>query len=195
MDINVKYYQRLYNRGTKLYFKISEIVDEGKRIMATVDSLLAANEEVLLIATQSRIMPGGSLTTPDSIFVTTRRVIFENPRLFGLKKDMVDFMFKDLANGLIKKGILSSEIHLVQRFNGEKVVLPAVSKGVAQELFSIIRRGISGDFEQQQQQHGQQQMVQEDESTKLLRFAEMRDKGIITEEEFQNVKTKLLGDL
>ena len=140
-------------------------------------------------------MPGGSLTTPDSIFVTTRRVIFENPRLFGLKKDMIDFMFRDLANVLIKKGILSSEIHLVPRLNSEKVVLPAVSKGVAQELFSTIRRGISGDFEQQHQQQGQQQMVQEDTSTKLLRFAEMRDKGIITEKEFQYIKTKLLGDL
>ena len=68
---------------------------------------------------------------------------------------MADFMYKDLGNVLIKKGILSSEIHLVPRFNGEKVVLPAVSKGVAQELF-IIRRGISGDFDEQQQQ-GQQQ--------------------------------------
>ena len=39
---------------------MSDIADEGKRIMTTVASLLGtANEEVLLTANQSRIMPGG----------------------------------------------------------------------------------------------------------------------------------------
>jgi hypothetical protein len=150
---------------------------------------------------QKRIVPGGSLTTPDSIFVTTRRIVFENPKWLGMKKELIDFMFKDLANVKINKGIFSSEIELSPRFNSDKLLLPAVSKGVAEGLFSMIRKGISGDLEDTNERYSKDTVQQrpkvqpEDVLAKLERFAALKEKGIISEEEFQAIKKKLLGDM
>ena len=171
--------------------------------MAAIDKLLAMNERVLMTANQSRVLPGGSLTTPNSIFLTTKRIIFENPRLLGLKRDLIDFMFVDLANVKIRKGIFSSQLELFPRWNSEKVELPAVGKKVAEELFSMIRKGMNGDLIEVPTQAPALPapepapapatvLLPEAPESRLERFAAMRDKGIVTEAEFQAVKTKLL---
>ena len=74
------------------------------------------------------------------------RNIFRNPRMWGLKIDLMDYAYKDLANVELHKEIFTTEIELTPRFNSEKVKLPAVSKDVAEELFGAIRKGMHGDF-------------------------------------------------
>jgi hypothetical protein len=71
---------------------------------------------------------------------------------------------------------------------------------VAEEIFGMIRKGISGDLEDTNNR-GPKDTVQqptlqtEDALAKLERFAAMKEKGIVSEEEFQAVKKKLLGDV
>ena len=108
--------------------------------------MLTEGEQILINAEQSRMMPGGSIATPNSIYVTNKRIIFRNPRMWGLKIDLMDYAYKDLANVELHKGIFTTEIELTPRFNSEKVKLPAVSKDVAEELFGAIRKGMHGDF-------------------------------------------------
>ena len=63
-----------------------------------VIKLLMINEDILLTAKQAKGVPGGSLSTPNSIYVTNTRVIFKNPKLFGLKADIIDVNYRDVSN-------------------------------------------------------------------------------------------------
>jgi hypothetical protein len=175
--------------------KQNTLEDKSK---SAIDKLLDINEQVLLTADQSRIMPGGSLSTPDSIHVTNRRIIFKNPRWLGTKIDIMDFMYRDLANAELHEGWLSTEIILTIRFNGEKIKLPAVSKSVADELFGIIRKGIAGDlgFGSDGQVIVQQQQQQPNDAvTKLEKLSALKEKGMISDAEYDAAKTRLLGEL
>lgn len=162
-----------------------------------IDKMLTEGEQILINADQSRMMPGGSIATPNSIFVTNKRIIFRNPRLWGLKVDLMDYAYTDLANVELHKGIFTTEIELTPRFNSEKVKLPAVSKEAAEELFGAIRKGMHGDFGLddgtsnlvvQQQRH-------DDPISKLERLSALKDKGMISDKEFGAVKTRLLSEI
>ena len=106
----------------------------------TITQMLMENEHVIVSGSQSRIFPGGSLLTPDSLYVTDFRVIYRNPSMLGIKKDWQDFYYIDLANVKIHKGLFTSEIELISRFNGESTMLPAMKKKIAEEMFHMIQR-------------------------------------------------------
>jgi hypothetical protein len=46
---------------------------------------LDKGEQVQFIARQSKHRPGGSFTTPDTIFVTNKRIVIRDPSLLGVK--------------------------------------------------------------------------------------------------------------
>ncbi len=110
-------------------------------------SMLAEGEKILIIAEQSRTLPGGSLFTPNTILVTNRRVLFKDPELLGLKANIIDMNYRDISNVRLKRGIFSTEIYLTSRFEGRDIVLQAVDKDVAQRVISTIQSGINGDLE------------------------------------------------
>ena len=110
-------------------------------------SMLAEGETILIIAEQSRTLPGGSLFTPNTILVTNRRVLFKDPELLGLKANIIDMNYRDISNVRLKRGIFSTEIYLTSRFEGREIVLQAVDKDVAQRVISTIQSGINGDLE------------------------------------------------
>lgn len=110
-------------------------------------SMLAEGERILIIAEQSRTLPGGSLFTPNTILVTNRRVLFKDPELLGLKANIIDMNYRDISNVRLKRGIFSTEILLTSRFEGRDIVLQAVDKDVAKRVISTIQSGINGDLE------------------------------------------------
>lgn len=110
-------------------------------------SMLAVGEKILIIAEQSRTLPGGSLFTPNTILVTNRRVLFKDPEFLGLKANIIDMNYRDISNVRLKRGIFSTEIYLTSRFEGREIVLQAVDKDVAQRVISTIQSGINGDLE------------------------------------------------
>ncbi|MGH9979552.1 MAG: PH domain-containing protein [Nitrososphaeraceae archaeon] len=162
-----------------------------------IDRMLTEGEQILIYADQSRMMPGGSIATPNSIYVTNKRIIFRNPRMWGLKVDLMDYAYKDLANVELHKGIFTTEIELTPRFNSEKVKLPAVSKEIAEELFGAIRKGMHGDFGLDDVTGNLvvQQQKPDDPISKLERLSALKEKGMISDNEFEAVKTKLLSEI
>jgi hypothetical protein len=163
-----------------------------------IDKMLTEDEQILINAEQSRMMPGGSIATPNSIYVTNKRIIFRNPRMWGLKIDLMDYAYEDLANVELHKGIFTTEIELTPRFNSEKVKLPAVSKDVAEELFGAIRKGMHGDFGLGDVATGNvvlQQQKPDEPISKLERLSALKEKGIISDKEFEAVKTRLLNEI
>jgi hypothetical protein len=115
-----------------------------------VKALLMDGEEVLLGATQARIMPGGSIFTPNFLYVTNKRVIFKDPKTWGLKADIIDINYQDIMYVRLKRGVFSTQIFLRSRFVAEEVTIPAVNKEIAKEVNTLIQMGIRGDLPKQE---------------------------------------------
>lgn len=172
----------------------------GYEVDSEIRSMLMPGEEVLLVASQSRGVPGGSLTTPNKIHVTNMRVLFKDPKLFGLKADIVDLSYKDISNIRMKRGLFSTEIFLKSRFLSDEVRLPAVDKQIAQQLNAMIQKGIRGELPRQINTEVKNTPFEKtkevpDPLKELERLGELKQKGIITDEEFQRVKSELLKRL
>lgn len=111
-----------------------------------IKTMLLEGEQVLLVASQSQILPGGSLFTPNTVYITDRRVLFKDPKWLGLKADIVDMNFKDISNVRLKRGVFSTEIYLKSRFLSDEIRLPAVDKNIAKQVISMIQKGIRGEL-------------------------------------------------
>jgi hypothetical protein len=57
-------------------------------------NMLNPNEEVFVVARQSRFKPGGSKFTPNVVFGTDRRIIIKDPSMLGLREDIVDIPYE-----------------------------------------------------------------------------------------------------
>jgi hypothetical protein len=58
-----------------------------------IREMLNPDEKVLLVASQSRIRPGGSHFTPNIIYATDRRIIIRDPYMLGIKENVVDIPY------------------------------------------------------------------------------------------------------
>lgn len=167
-----------------------------------IQHLLLQREQILLRVTQSRVGPGSSMTTPASLYITNIRVIYRIPKWAGLKADIIDINYQDIADVSLKRGILHTDIVLKTRFHTEDIVIPGIDKHTAEQADVFIRQGIRGEGLGQQSSNTQNytyrtQGVEEqkqDPLDKLAKLADLKQKGAITDEEFQRLKTQLLGN-
>jgi len=161
--------------------------------------MLLPGEEVLLVAEQSRLAPGGSFTTPNKIYVTNRRVLFRNPRLLGLRADINDFSYDDISNVRLHRGVFTTEIYLKSRFLSDEVVLPAVDKDTARRLNEYIRLGMRKELpgqivsERVTAPVAEKAVLIRDPIAEVDRLYSLKEKGAITAEEFEKLKSTLLG--
>ena len=161
-----------------------------------IKSVFIPGEEVLLIASQARAKPGGTLSTPNKIYVTNMRVLHKDPKLFGLKADIIDVAFKDISNVEMKRGVFSTQITLAVRFHSKPVSLPAVDKATAQQLNLLIQKGIRGELPRQITSEDRNAPTRAKEPSDPLReierLGELKQKGLISEDEFKKLKSDLL---
>jgi hypothetical protein len=64
--------------------------------------------------------------------------------LLGLRKNIEDFKFIDMANTVIDHGIIHSNIKIKMRFQPNEVVLEGIPKKVSREIFKTIQDGVAG---------------------------------------------------
>jgi hypothetical protein len=182
--------------------------------------MLNPNEEVFVVARQSRLKPGGSKLTPNVVFATDRRIIIKDPSMLGLREDIVDIPYDMISSVRIDKGMFSSNIMFkapglvnssrrgkldkLMMVDGDEIrreqvgeeedgIITAIPKDKAEELLEVIRNGMDRDrevYSQQQQQQSQPQSLSiADEITKL---ANLKERRIISEDEFQQMKQDLI---
>src|ERR671928_1798378 len=160
-----------------------------------IAEMLNPNEEVFVLARQSRLKPGGSAFTPNIVFGTDRRIILKDPSMLGLRENVVDIPYDMISSVRIDKGVFSSNVifkapglissgrrgTLDKMMEGygdkrglaeEEGMIAAIPKNKAEELVEIIRNGIDRDREvyhhpQVEQLHPQQSMSFADELMKL----------------------------
>jgi len=161
-----------------------------------IKGMLLEGEEILMTAEQGRLRPGGSITTPNTIYITNVRLLFKDPRLFGLRANIVDVNYVDISNVRLKRGILSTEIFLKSRFLSDEVRLPAVDKEVAQQVSGMIHKGMRGEFARPADSRDTGKSNSPDTPVqKLGRIAELKERGLITDDEFSKLKAEILKEL
>lgn len=107
--------------------------------------MLLPGEQVIFIASQSKVAPGGSLS-PNSIYITNMRVLFKGPRWLGLKANIVDVSYKDISTVMLKRGIFTTELYFKPHLTNYKIKLPALEKRAAQRVSQLIQRGIRNEL-------------------------------------------------
>ena len=165
--------------------------EEGKTIKVpnAVKKMLLADEQVMAVIKQSRLK---AAVTPDSIIVTSHRIIRYSPSALGLHKEIEDYRYEDIANLKIDKGIMFATITIKRRFMSEDLVLDNLPGGQADRISKAIQenlRRMSGapaapaKTSQQTPPTSPQDPLQ----VLKLRFA----RGEITKEQFEEMKRAL----
>src|SRR5919107_168378 len=124
-----------------------------------ITDMLNPDEKILLVARQSRIKPGGSYFTPNTIYATDRRIIIRDPYMLGLKANIIDIPYDIITSLKLEKGLLSSTIRfkapglmsstklgmmdsLIDGEDDQGGIIEAIPKDKAQDLLEIIRSGM-----------------------------------------------------
>jgi hypothetical protein len=176
-----------------------------------IQKQLLEKEQILLRVRQSRIGPGGSALTPISIYITNMRVIYRKPIWIGLKSEIIDVNYQDIADIRLKRGIIHTDIFLKSRFHTDEIAVKGTNTHIAERANAFIQQGIRGEhpgqFVHRQPQRApnynycsdsQEERELEDIESKmdpvdkLTKLADLKQKGILTNEEFQRLKIKLL---
>jgi hypothetical protein len=194
---------------------ITDITDkEDLEEIKEISEMLNPNEEVFVVARQSRLKPGGSAFTPNIVFGTDRRIIIKDPSMLGLRENVVDIPYDMISSVRIDKGVFSSNIifkapglinsgrrgKLDKMMEGygdasgladEEGIITAIPKNKAENLLEVIRNGMDRDrevYRHREQQPQQQQSIADE----LMKLANLKEKGVISEEEFQQMKQDLI---
>jgi len=134
----------------------------------------------------SAITSGVSDGTTWLIIVTHKRVLFlDKGMLFGLKQ--IEIPIRQISGISHKVGLLNGSIEIASSA-GKKTIAGIVKKDVVK-----VARIISDFVENTSHSGGQKSSSQVDTVSQLERLAELRIQGILTEEEFQSQKLKLLA--
>ena len=174
-----------------------------------IKNMLNPNEKVLLVARQSRFLPGGSALTPNVVIATDRRIIIRDPYDLGFRSEIVDIPYDVITSVKLMKGVLTSTIlfkapALVNKSklglldediageDDQDGAIQALPKGDAEDLLEIIRRGIQGYDKTNEPMVQVASMSIADEINKL---SKLKDQGIITATEFEEMKNRLIKNL
>ncbi|HYL65630.1 MAG TPA: PH domain-containing protein [Nitrosopumilaceae archaeon] len=154
-----------------------------------IKNMLDAAEIIKAVARQSKLMPGGKLITPKTIFATDKRLLIRDPNMLGLRSDVDAIPYSQINNVKLEKGVFTSRVMIKSgNFNtDEQGYIDAIPKDKAAKIVAIINEGI-----RLAQTHTtevvQQKSVEDDPLTMLKkRFV----KGEITKEEFEDMKKML----
>lgn len=186
-----------------------------------INEMLNPDEKVLLVARQSKIKPGGSYFTPNTIYATDRRIIIRDPYMLGIKANVVDIPYDIITSLKLEKGLLSSTIRfkapglmsstklgmmdsIIEGEDDQTGIIEAIPKDKAEDLLEIIRSGMNDSrrIPPSKRQKSidlnepKEVMTSSNHSVsiadELRKLAKLKEEGIVTEEEFNQMKQQLI---
>ena len=182
--------------------------DIDPREFTKISGSLDEGEQVLMAVRQSRVKPGGAaILTPNTIFVTEKRIVIRNPTKMGLGENIEDYPYDQITSVKLEKGMFSASIQFtipgmteesksgkglrdfglgyVPWNRNDEGVIDAIPKDKAEKLFKIIREGV------QKAKNAKSRTQITQQQTPLDRLKMKYVNGEITEEEFER-KRKVL---
>lgn len=184
-----------------------------KKVAQNVGEILTRDEQVLYVCMQN--FNAGPMKK--SIVATTRRLIYFEPQIFG-RFNFRDYPWQDILDAQLNQGMISSEM-TVRLMGGQAETLGNLDKDQARRMYSICqqqedewreRRRVRQLEEDRARSGGV--IVQsggapagatapaptpapEDPVERLAKAKSLLDRGLISEEEFNAVKTRILENL
>ena len=189
---------------------IRPLDEEDFQEIEKIKEMLNPNESVIIVARQSKILPGGSYVTPNTIYATNNRIIIRDPYMLGIKENTVDIPFDAITSVKLEKGLFSSTIRfeapaivgskrlgmingLVSGDRDNEGVIRAIPKRKAEDLVEVIRSGMYN-----RPDHVRDKVTNNNSSQtssiadELIKLAKLKEQGVLTEEEFNRIKQDLL---
>lgn len=162
-----------------------------------IQSILENDEKVLHAFEEASIT--GKVGGAESIYVTNKRVFKLKPTTLGLRRNVEDYRYVDMANVYMKKGITRSDIYIHMRFLSNDVGIEHIPKEATMEIFKTIQAGIQGKLETKEQVSNKSESNIKSDSDdimdKIRKLSELKKEGILSEEEFEEKKRQLLEKL
>ncbi len=164
---------------------------EGKalRVPKAIKKMLLPAERVMGVVKQSRLK---AALTPDSIIVTDRRIIRCSPSALGLRKQIEDYRYEDVANLKVDQGILFATITVKRRFMSADLVLDNLPKGKADYLTRLIQENLNRTSAASTSPAAPGQQTGSTQPEDPLQILKLRfAKGEITKEQYEEMKRAL----
>jgi hypothetical protein len=201
-------------------FSIQPLSSDNLNAIRKIRDVLNPDENVIIVARQSRILPGGSYVTPNTIYATEKRLIIRDPYMLGIKENLIDIPYDVITSIKLEKGLFSSTIRfeapalvgskklgmihgIIHGNNDNEGMIQAIPKVKAQDLIEVIRfgmhqKGIEGLYNTEKENYSalsnQSNQIGSysiaDELTKLIK---LKEQGVLNEEEFLRIKKDLVG--
>jgi hypothetical protein len=128
---------------------------------------------------------------PKKLIITTKRAIIYKPELVG--NAVEDFQLNFISNVDVKKGMMRSDITIHAGL--ESHTIEYVNNDDAQRAVRLLKANIQA-FNQAPQTPQQVQSIESlDMADQLKKLAELKDRGILSEDEFKEAKKKILDKL
>lgn len=170
-----------------------------------VKKFLGSNEEIILITKQTRLgLAGGSLVTPNTLILTNEKIIIRNPKTLGLREEVLTIPLERITAIRMGKGVLKGEILInapglsseIHRFFKSKQVteeigIPGIPKEDAEKIVNYVQQRLSD----MKRGSSTNTYVSPSPLDELKKLKELMDMGVITKEEFEKKKEKLLSKL
>jgi hypothetical protein len=201
--------------GKNNNLSIESLDNDDLQEIKKIREMLNPHEEVLVVARQSRVRPGGSAVTPNIIYATNKRIIIRDPYMMGIKENITDIPYDVITSVKLDKGLLSSTIRfeapalvgskrlgmidgIVGGENDHEGMIEAIPKRKAEDVIQVIRSGMHrtgyNQDETQIASHHQSSDInyQSSIADELTKLGKLKEQGIITEKEFAKLKKDLL---
>lgn len=181
-----------------------------EKVTDKLDGILMSDEELIYIAVQKK--PAINLS-PDSVAITTKRIIFCRPKNLGLSMEFQDFIWRDMKDSNLKENMLGSTL-TVKTINNITYTLDYIPKNQARKVYAFCQEQeeIQNEIRRQREIEvikasagninlpqtnatptPSVETVQEDPVETLKKLKEMLDNYLITREEYETKKTEILG--
>lgn len=166
---------------------------------ATITGRLDPGESIVMSARQSRLRPGGAaLVTPNTVFLTERRVIIRNPQRLGFGEHIEEYWYRRITNVRLEKGIFSASLIFaipglteISKANRESLLwgrdavgtIDAIPKEAAERMYEYVRKRIA------ECAAGRDRRADQDDPVRILKARYAR--GEISKEEFDEIRKDL----
>jgi hypothetical protein len=165
-----------------------EFSDKELEQVNKITHRLDKGEQVQFIARQSKHRPGGSFTTPDTIFVTNKRIVIRDPSLLGVRENIVSVSYDKITSIELERGVFSSKI--IIRAPGFADEMEAISKKAAEQIVQYVKNSMDKIKIESQKES---LVLKESIADELLKLADLKEKGVLSDEEFLKMKKDLLN--
>lgn len=177
------------------------------RITGEIATILTPNETILYVALQN--ITALSLKK-DSAVATNNRLIIYRPSVLG-RVNFADYLWEDVRNVTIKDGMLSAELHVELR-SGKSDSVGGLDKSQIRRLYGIAQqkelewreKHRQRELEEARAKAGGVQVgssypsqssppMPEDPVEKLAKAKAMLDQNLISEQEYESLKAKIIA--